>query len=85
MHKTWFTWTIVTTIVVAVFFAFNYHGGKDAVPLSEIFPDEEAFPAGAELVGTIPPPTPGTPLAFLAGPPPPEAGGGHFQPVARSP
>jgi len=38
MHKTWFTWAIVTTTVVAVFVAFNYHGGKDAVPLSEIFP-----------------------------------------------
>jgi len=48
MHKTWFTWAIVTTTVVAVFVAFNYHGGKDAVPLSEIFPDEEAFFADVE-------------------------------------
>jgi len=48
MRKTWFTWAIVTTAVVTVFFAFNYHGGKDAVPLSEIFPDEGVFPAGVE-------------------------------------
>jgi len=48
MRKTWFTWAIVTTAVVTVFFAFNYHGGKDAVPLSEIFPDEGAYPAGVE-------------------------------------
>jgi len=48
MRKTWFTWAIVTTAVVTVFFAFNYHGGKDAVPLSEIFPDEEVFPVGIE-------------------------------------
>ena len=48
MHKTWFTWALVTTTVVAVFVAFNYHGGKDAVPLSEIFPDEETFFAGIE-------------------------------------
>ena len=48
MRKTWFTWAIVTTAVVTVFFAFNYHGGKDAVPLSEIFPDEGAFPADIE-------------------------------------
>jgi len=48
MRKTWFTWAIVTTVVVAVFFAFNYHGGKDAVPLSEIFPDEGVFSADVE-------------------------------------
>jgi len=48
MRKKWFTWVIVTTAVVTVFFAFNYHGGKDAVPLSEIFPDEEVFPADFE-------------------------------------
>jgi len=48
MHKTLFTWAIVTTAVVAVFFAFNYQGGRDAVPLSEIFPDEEVFPVDVE-------------------------------------
>jgi len=48
MRKTWFTWAIVTTAVVAVFFAFNYQGSRDAVPLSEIFPDEEVFPVDVE-------------------------------------
>jgi len=48
MRKSWFTWAIVTTAIVTVFFVFNYRGGKDAVPLSEIFPDEGAFPAGVE-------------------------------------
>jgi len=48
MRKTWFTWAIVTTAVVAVFFAFNYQGSRDAVPLSQIFPDEEVFPVDIE-------------------------------------
>jgi len=48
MRKTWFAWAIGTTVVVAVFFAFNYQGSRDAVPLSEIFPDEEAFPVDVE-------------------------------------
>jgi len=48
MRKTWFTWVIAITAVLSIFFAFNYHGGKDAVPLSEIFPDEEAFPVDVE-------------------------------------
>lgn len=48
MRKTWFTWAIVTTVVVAVFFAFNYQGSRDAMPLSEIFPDEEVFPVDVE-------------------------------------
>lgn len=48
MRKTWFTWAIVTTVVVAVFFAFNYQGNRDAVPLSEIFPDEAVFPPDVE-------------------------------------
>ena len=48
VRKTLFTWAIVATAVVAVFFAFNSQGSRDAVPLSEIFPDEEAFPVDVE-------------------------------------
>jgi len=43
MRKTWFTWAICITVVGSVFFAFNYQGGRDAVPLSEIFPDDDAI------------------------------------------
>lgn len=43
MRKSWLTWMIVVA-VVTVFAVFNYQEGKDAVPLSEIFPDEEVFP-----------------------------------------
>ncbi len=43
IHKSWLIW-IVVVAVVTVFAVFNYQEGKDAVPLSEIFPDEEVFP-----------------------------------------
>lgn len=48
MRKKWFIWAVAVTAVVAIFFAFNFHGGKDAIPLSEIFPDEEVFPVDVE-------------------------------------
>ncbi len=43
MRKSWMTWIIIV-FVITVFAVFNYQEGKDAVPLSEIFPDEEVFP-----------------------------------------
>jgi cell division septation protein DedD len=48
MHKSWFTWLFVAAAVAMVFITFNYQGGKDAVPLSEIFPDEEVTPVDVE-------------------------------------
>jgi len=48
MNKSWFTWIFIAAVVVTVLIAFNYQGGKDAVPLSEIFPDEEAMPVDVE-------------------------------------
>jgi len=47
MRKSWFSWILIVG-VVGVFIALNYQGGKDAVPLSEIFPDEEVFPVEVE-------------------------------------
>jgi cell division septation protein DedD len=48
MKKSWMMWAVIAVAVVAVFVVFNYQGGKDAVPLSEIFPDEEVLPANVE-------------------------------------
>lgn len=48
MKKSWITWTIIAVTAVAVFVVFNYQGGKDAVPLSEIFPDAEVLPVNVE-------------------------------------
>ena len=39
MRKSWILWGVVIC-AVTIFIAFNYQGGQDAVPLSEIFPDE---------------------------------------------
>ena len=47
MRKSWLTWGFIVA-VVTVFVVFNYQKGKDAVPLSEIFPDEEVFPVDVE-------------------------------------
>ncbi|MCK5012931.1 MAG: SPOR domain-containing protein [Candidatus Omnitrophica bacterium] len=47
MRKSWLTWSFIV-VVVTVFVVFNYQEGKDAVPLSEIFPDEEVFPVDVE-------------------------------------
>ncbi len=40
MKNSWLIWIFIVGIVVTVLVAFNYQGGRDAVPLSEIFPDE---------------------------------------------
>lgn len=48
MKKSWVTWAFLTVVVVAVFIAFNYDRGQKAVPLAEIFPEEEAYPVDLE-------------------------------------
>ena len=48
MRKSWFTWLFVAAAIIMAFVLFNYQSGKDAVPLSEIFPDEEVKPADVE-------------------------------------
>lgn len=40
--KNWPIWLFVIGVVGIVLFAFNYQGKDDAVPLSEIFPEEDA-------------------------------------------
>jgi len=47
MKNSWLIWIFIVGIVVTVLVAFNYQGGRDAVPLSEIFPDE-AYPVEIE-------------------------------------
>lgn len=42
MKNQWPIWVLVIGVVIIVLFAFNYHGQKDFIPLSEIFPDEKS-------------------------------------------
>lgn len=46
-RKSWFAWVLAFT-VIAMFVMFSYYGSDGAVPLSEIFPDEEVFPIDVE-------------------------------------
>lgn len=46
-RKSWFAWILVFTVIV-MFVMFSYYGSNGAVPLSEIFPDEEVFPVDVE-------------------------------------
>jgi len=48
MRKSWITWVFVAAAVVMVLVMFNRQSGKDDVPLSEIFPDEEVMPVDVE-------------------------------------
>ncbi len=48
MKRTWILWGFVMGVVVVVFMAFNYQGSENAVPLSEIFPEEETYPVDIE-------------------------------------
>jgi len=41
MENSRLIWFFVAMVVITVFIAFNYQGGKETVPLSEIFPEEE--------------------------------------------
>lgn len=47
-NKLWLAWGLIVSAVAAAFIVFNYQGSRDAVPLSEIFPDEEVFPVDVE-------------------------------------
>ncbi len=40
MKRTWLVWTLVGGVLITVLIAFNYERGKEAVPLSEIFPEK---------------------------------------------
>lgn len=48
MKRTWLVWTLVGGVLVTVLIAFNYERGKDAVPLSEIFPEKGALNSEVE-------------------------------------
>lgn len=48
MKKSWVLWVVIVGIVVAVLIAFNYQGNKEAVSLSELFPEEKAQPVDME-------------------------------------
>jgi len=50
MKNTWVIWLLIVVLVVGVLVIFNYQGSKDAVPLSEIFPDEEVIPMEIEYI-----------------------------------
>src|SRR3989344_8883246 len=43
MKRTWLVWTLVGGVLVTVLIAFNYERGKEAVPLSEVFPEKGAL------------------------------------------
>jgi cell division septation protein DedD len=44
MKNSWLVWLFIVGVVITVLVAFNYQGGRSAVPLSEIFPGEQAVP-----------------------------------------
>ncbi|HBO97194.1 MAG TPA: hypothetical protein DE315_01885 [Candidatus Omnitrophica bacterium] len=48
MKRTWLVWTLVGGVLVTVLIAFNYERGKEAVPLSEIFPEKGALNSEVE-------------------------------------
>ncbi len=42
MKNQWVLWFLIIAVIGIVLFAFNYQGGQDTVPLSEIFPSQDA-------------------------------------------
>lgn len=48
MKRTWLVWTLVGGVVVTVLVAFNYERGKETVPLTEIFPDQQGLNTDVE-------------------------------------
>jgi cell division septation protein DedD len=48
MKNSMLIWIFIVGIVVAVLFAFNYQGNRNAIPLSEIFPEEKTLPTEVE-------------------------------------
>lgn len=49
MKNKWMVWFVVVGILITILIAFNYEGGRRAVPLSEIFPEEQAQPVEYEF------------------------------------
>ena len=43
MKRAWLVWGIVGAVVVTVLIAFNYERGREAVPLTEVFPEKNAM------------------------------------------
>ena len=41
MKNSWWVWLFIVGFVVTIFVSFNSQKGKEATPLTEIFPDEE--------------------------------------------
>lgn len=48
MKKSWYAFAFLAAAIVMVVMTLNYNKGKDAVPLSEIFPEEETMPVETE-------------------------------------
>lgn len=48
MKNSWLVWIFVVGVIVTVFVAFNYEKGKNAIPLSEIFKEEQSMPVDVE-------------------------------------
>jgi len=48
MRNSWLMWVFIVGVVVTVLVVFNYEGTQDSTSLSEIFPDEEAYPVDVE-------------------------------------
>ncbi|MBI5150320.1 MAG: SPOR domain-containing protein [Candidatus Omnitrophica bacterium] len=43
MKRAWLVWGLVGAVVVTVLIAFNYERGKEAVPLTEVFPGKDVM------------------------------------------
>ena len=48
MKNSILTWVIIAGIVIIILIGYNYQSNKNAVPLSEIFPEEKTTPADIE-------------------------------------
>ncbi|MCA9409040.1 MAG: SPOR domain-containing protein [Candidatus Omnitrophica bacterium] len=48
MKNSWLVWFFIVGVGVTVLIAFNYQGGREALPLSEIFPDDNNYPVDVE-------------------------------------
>jgi cell division protein FtsN len=41
VKNAWLLWIFIIGVIVTIFVSFNYEGGRNLAPLSEIFPDED--------------------------------------------
>jgi len=48
INNSWLIWVFLIGAIAGVLIVFNMSKGKDAVPLTEIFPDEEVYPIDVE-------------------------------------